>query len=308
MESESLRARIKSLPDEKLVQMVENKSGDYTPEAVTIAREEIEARGGLDFISKPTEESKPQGTEQKQELKQKETAKKGQVQTKRILQIDRQTSTVEYEDYGKLHTDILSGILRKDDKARILVKSIPEKKDAKKEPKWSTLEKVSSVNFKLRTLYRPVWAYTMKACGIGVLVGIVIKAIDTTVLLFSANLGLGILWLMIVGSLTVTKWIPWAPFLMIVILIIAKVKANLWITWLAVMAIGAIFGAPGGMVVGTIIGHFKKDKFPRAMDAAPEGAKPYVFGLLIPLVFLAVAFPLYLFWFTPMVMQWLSMR
>ena len=57
------------------------------------------------------------------------------------------------------------------------------------------------------------------------------------------------------------------------------------------MLVGAVFGAPSGMVVGTIVGHFQKRTAIMAIDAQPEGVRPYVLGLVAPLAFLAVAVP-----------------
>ena len=60
------------------------------------------------------------------------------------------------------------------------------------------------------------------------------------------------------------------------------------------MVVGAVFGTPAGMIVGTIVGHFKAPSMPKAPDAAPEGWQPYRWGLLLPLLALAVLVPLYI--------------
>lgn len=210
-----------------------------------------------------------------------------------------------YENNDNLREEIIRGDVRMDYKARLIGISA-EGSDESKEIEWSTLEKISDTDFKLQTLYRPVWAYTMKGLTYGAIVGIALKALDTTWLFFQIDQTTGFVWLMIVGSLFVTKWWWWAPGVPLFLSFKLGIKANLFITFLAVMFVGAIFGGPAGMVVGTIVGHFRARNIPKAPDADPEGAKPYLIGLLVPLMFLVVAIPSYLFWLMPKIIDWLS--
>jgi hypothetical protein len=207
----------------------------------------------------------------------------------------------EYEKMEILRDEILSGNLKKDCKARI---------KRRKETKWATIEKISNTDFKLQSLYKPVWAYTKKFLGYGVIGGIILKTLDTTWLFFQIDKtgSLGFIWLLVVASLFVSKWWKWAPLVAIFISIKSGIKGNLFTAVLSVTFVGAIFGGPAGMISGTIVGLFKQKRTIKAPDAGREGAKPYLVGLLVPLIFLGMAIPLYIFWLTPLLFDWLSKR
>lgn len=101
-----------------------------------------------------------------------------------------------------------------------------------------------------------------------------------------------------------TKWFKWAPIVAIILSIKSGVKANLFVAVLAVMLVGTVFGGPAGMMVGTITGHFRQKKCPRAPDAVPEGAEPYLIGMVLPAIFLGVLIPFYFLWLTPKMIEW----
>ena len=203
---------------------------------------------------------------------------------------------MEYEDFSRLGEDIRNGNLKRGFRARI---------KGSKDPKWHTLEQVSKIDMKLQALYRPIHAYTMKFSVYGAIAGFVIKALDTTWLFFQIDTKLFLVWLIIVASLFAGKWWSWAPIAAIAISVASGIRANLFLSVITVMIVGGIFGAPAGMILGTIAGHFNKGKIPRSPDAVDEGAKPYLVGLLAPLIFLGIAFPLYWFWLNPFLLSWL---
>jgi len=138
-----------------------------------------------------------------------------------------------------------------------------------------------------------------------VICGIILKAMDTTWLLFEINSKMGFMWLLMVASLLLSKWWKWGPLVVIFVSIKSGVKLNLFMMVFPVTIVGAIFGAPAGMILGTIVGHFKKGKH-RASDSQSEGSKPYLLGLLAPVLFLAIVGSLYLFWLNPKMIEWLS--
>jgi hypothetical protein len=72
------------------------------------------------------------------------------------------------------------------------------------------------------------------------------------------------------------------------------------------MLVGAIFNGPAGMVIGTIVGRIRLKKIDRAPDAYQEGLSIYMKGFFAPLIFLVAAVIGYVFWFTPMMVKWLS--
>jgi hypothetical protein len=205
-------------------------------------------------------------------------------------------------DLGVLRAAILAGEIKKTFPAR----SIQKNKDGTKktsEVKWSTVENFAKINFNIISLYRPVWAYSRTGFFYGAIAGSIIKALDTTVLLFSIRPEAGFAWLLVIGSLFLTRWWSWAPIVAIIISIKLN-TGNLFITFLATMLIGTMFGGPLGMIVGTITGHIKAQNLLQAPDAVGEGSRPYLQGILAPALWLAVSLPLYLFWFLPRVMNW----
>jgi len=231
-------------------------------------------------------------------LPQKETSKVSNDKRRKVIEICLPNGEIkEFKDISQLREEIMGGSLKKDYKSRI---------KGSKEVKWSTLEKIAKTDFKLQALYKPIWAYTMQFLLSGAIVGIILKALDTTWLFFQIDPKVAFIWLIIVASLFVSKWWNWAPVVAIVISITSGIKGNLFLAVFSVMIVGAIFGAPAGMIVGTIIGHFKKRNFPKAADAVAEGARPYLIGLLAPVIFLGITFPFYLFWLNPKILAWLS--
>lgn len=155
---------------------------------------------------------------------------------------------------------------------------------------------IAIANADLRSLYRPIWDYTLKYLWCGAIAGFVLKAIDTTMTIFSLNKATGIVWLVILGSLLSAKDLPFAPFIAMIISLKFGVKANLFITVLTTIPVGFLFGAPLVMVVGTVLGHFKRIKAAKAPDVISEGRRLYILGILAPIIFLMVLIPLY-YWF-----------
>jgi hypothetical protein len=207
-----------------------------------------------------------------------------------------------YNSYDLLRKDILKGKLRKDYKARLInPKSSPPDKNKTNHPpppQWSTLEGISNVDFSLQSLYTPVWAHTMKGLGWGVSIGITLKAIDTAVYFFSVDPVTGIFWLLVLGSIFLTKGI-WAPVAVAFMAVRIGIRGNLFITFFAVALVGSLFGGPAGMVVGTLIGAARERRMLKAPDAVEEGSRPYLNGLVFPALFLVLAIPFYLFWLVP---------
>ncbi len=207
-----------------------------------------------------------------------------------------------YVNLDEFREDIIHGRVKKDFKARSTVFS---NNTENKEPAWSTVEKICDTDFNLKTLFRPVWAHTMKGLEYGVLAGITLKALDTTILFFRINPGLGLAWLLIVGSLfSKIRWLP-LPIMIFASRFGIPVMSLLG-AFFGTMITGFIFGGPFGMFAGTLAGHFRAKNLPKASDAVPEGAKPYYIGLLAAGLFLGFLIPFYLFWLSPRVEAWLS--
>lgn len=227
--------------------------------------------------------------------------KKAQAVQKIEVELSSEKTRI-YDSAAELREAILKSEVSKSFRARTVEY---EKDNPKPDQKWSTVETIAVSNAGLRSLYRPVWDYTLKYLGYGVIAAISIKAIDTTVTIFSADGTTGIVWLIVLGSLFFAKKWPLAPALAIFLSFKFGVGANLFITVLAIMLVGFLFGAPLGMVVGTIVGHFKRTRATKAPDATPEGWRPYVLGIIAPLLFLVVLVPLY-YWFNLKMLEWIQ--
>jgi hypothetical protein len=213
--------------------------------------------------------------------------------------------TITFAAASDLRKAILDKLAAKNLKARWVTVDAAGKRT---EAAWITVEKLAIDHPELRSLYRPIWHYTMQYIAYGVIAGIALKFLDTTILLVSSgNGGVIMLWLLVIASLFLAKKWPIAPIAVVFLSIKLGVRANLFITALATMLVGAMFGAPLGMIVGTAVGHFKSKSISRALDAEPEGRRPYRLGIVIPLLALAVLIPLYI-WFNFKMMEWMDAR
>lgn len=86
---------------------------------------------------------------------------------------------------------------------------------------------------------------------------------------------------------------------------IMGVKANLFVTMITTALAKFLFGVPLCAVAGTVVGHIKKSKAETVPDADPEGRRPYLLGIALPIAFLAAFTSLYL-WLTKKGVEWLS--
>lgn len=210
--------------------------------------------------------------------------------------------TRHYETAAQLREQIMSGAVAGADQARRIEQTGTETKPLGK-PK--TVQEFACANAELRDLYRPVWHTALRFAGYGALAGIALKALDTTVLAFHVDERLGVAWLVTLGCVLATGRWPLAIIGAIAIPIVFGVKANLFIAVLSMALVGVLFGAPAGLIVGTLVGHFKRTKAVRAPDAGPEGSRPYWLGLALPAAFL-VAWTVAYLWLMEEAVEWLG--
>lgn len=188
----------------------------------------------------------------------------------------------EYRKLSELKRAVMEGKIKSSHEACIVPSNDKDKK------KWLHIEKLPQ----LRHLYRPIWDKTVGYIGGGIIVGIIFKALDSTYSIFTLRgPEAGFAWLLVVASLLIKK--PWL-FIIAVIFAIKTAAGNLWLAAMATALVGAIFGTPAGMIVGTIAGHFKSKKAIKAPDASPEGSFPYISGIVVPVIALAILIPLWL--------------
>jgi hypothetical protein len=60
---QDLRARIAAMSDESLLAIIENKSSEYTPDALALVIAEISSRGGIEFLKQKVVQSPPFSTD-----------------------------------------------------------------------------------------------------------------------------------------------------------------------------------------------------------------------------------------------------
>ena len=212
-------------------------------------------------------------------------------------------SLVVFDSVDGLKNDILQGTVAKGMKVRSVV---IDEDGQRTEGAWDSVQNFAVANNAFRSLYRPVWHCTVKFLAYGAIVGCALKAMDTTVTFFRMAPILGVVWLVVLGSLLVAhKW-PLAPLAaMAASFYILDNHTNFFAAVFATMLVGAGFGAPTGMAIGTVVGRLRKGRTRIAPDAVSEGYRPYLLGLVLPLAFLAVAIPCYV-WLNMRIYEWMS--
>jgi len=207
-----------------------------------------------------------------------------------------------YQNFDEVVDGIVAGSVKKNYKIRP-VSTSDEEFD------WITIEQVCETEFNLKTLYKPISAHSMKGMFVGTFIGILLKALDTTITFFNVDSRLGWLRLLFVVAILSKRW--WIPAIVLLIAVksginIAGMVGSLFITTLGVFLVGAVFGGPAGMLVGTIVGYLREKNLPRAADFTPEGKKPFLLGLVAPALFLGFLIPFYFFWVNPMIISLLT--
>lgn len=174
-------------------------------------------------------------------------------------------------------------------------------------------------NNQLRGLYQPIWTQAAKYMWYGAIIGCAVKSINTMVIFFGVHARLGQLWLAIMGLLLIGPFVPqklkqfFYPFCLLMAAQVFQDRSFLFFKALnitfgaifGVIVVGCLFGIPTGLIVGTLVGYFRRKINSIAPDAEPEGNRPYIKGLLLPISFLIIAIPLYI-WFNMNLEKWFN--
>jgi hypothetical protein len=170
---------------------------------------------------------------------------------------------------------------------------------------WQTIGEIAQGHHEIAKLFRPLGSAISTGAGYGLLAGVALKAIDTSVVLFAADERAGVLWLLTLLAMGLsTRFGFWPILIAVVVSAQAGLRANFFVVALSAGAVGAAFGIPAGVAIATAVGHFRARKRARIVDAEDEGMRPYLVGLVLPLLFLAAAVPLWIFWVTPRILEW----
>ena len=171
-------------------------------------------------------------------------------------------------------------------------------------PKVQTLEAWAKSNQKLRPLYAPIWAMTLKGALWGIIAVAILKTLDTAVLFFRVNPPIALLWLWLGALMGSPKWKRQILMVGVIVLFVSRdsinfgalfsVVSSLFGAWFGVMAFAAVFGAGAGMPIGTVVGAIRAPSAKCAPDRESEGTKPLIWGFLVPAAGFAGAAVLYL--------------
>jgi hypothetical protein len=162
----------------------------------------------------------------------------------------------------------------------------------------TSLTNLAKSNFKLGVLYRPVNAHAMAGLKYGALAGIILKLLDTFILLFSVDPTTAVLFLAAIGVCFIPRVGVW---LMIGIgFLFAKLsRVNLFIVAIVAALVGSMLGCLPGMFIGGIIGVIRKSSIPRVRDTVDESSVSIVLTILLPALGGCGLILFYIFIFNP---------
>jgi hypothetical protein len=165
--------------------------------------------------------------------------------------------------------------------------------------KIRTLEEWAKSNEKLRPLYAPVWAVTLKGAVWGFIVVAILKTLDSTVMFFRINPLVGLLFLWLGALMGSPKWKKQILYAGIFLLFAARnaidfgalfgVIQSLFGAWFGVFVFAAVFGVGAGMPIGTVTGAIRARRARCAPDRQGEGMKPAIWGFAVPAIAFAGA-------------------
>lgn len=162
----------------------------------------------------------------------------------------------------------------------------------------STLAAFAHQHFALRVLFEPVWSHALAGLRWGALAGIVLKLLDTVVLLASANPSMAFLFLVAI----VICMIPRIGFLGVLAISFYGAQAglpNFFVMAFASGLTGALLGCLPGMAAGGLIGYCRRSSLPRAARAASEAPTLPWSAVVFPLLGGLALWGFYIFVFNP---------
>jgi len=166
---------------------------------------------------------------------------------------------------------------------------------------WLTINKISKNSSKIRNLFRPI--YKSRNIGIyyGMIVGLIIKSLDTAYLLLQIDITSMFFFLITVGLFFLPFKVRGTSFIGIPVILLLSIvsKINLYSICFGCFLTGLLFGIPFGSAIGIIFGFYKAKRIGKIVDIEIENFSFYILGLILPIVFLLLAIPFWLFWLSP---------
>lgn len=217
-----------------------------------------------------------------------------------IIEIDLNNKKLEFNDLSAIE------LLIKGKKLNLSVNTPIRNKNGE-DRKWYKFEEIAE-STDLQKFITPVWSTATAAGFIGALIVIVLKGIDSSVMFFEVEPLYGFLFLGVIGgSLLSTKFKEASTVAFFSGgFLIFNTGVNVFFSFLAIVAIGFIFGYPAGMIVGSISAFSKQKNGKFIHDAPDEDKNVYLKSLLLPVIILAITIPLYFFWLNPLILDYLS--
>jgi len=149
--------------------------------------------------------------------------------------------------------------------------------------------------------------YMVRFIPYGIIGGVILKEFDTALLFYNVDLKVFGLFCLAILAVIATNWFKFYPIAIYLLLTWRMgIHANFFSIMIASAVVGALFGAPTGVLIGTIVGHFKARSLTRLGVVNTEGFRPYLVGVILPVIFLAIGLPLWIFWLTPKMVEWMS--
>lgn len=174
---------------------------------------------------------------------------------------------------------------------------------------WFLLKDFSK-GTKLEKLIHPIWASAKEYILYGIIFIMVLKAIDTTIFIFSIDIGIGIFWttsLLLFAGMLFNKF---SGLLAIGGIIFMQIKFgiqfNIFASFLTIGIIGVILGSPLGLAAGTIVGLIREKQGKKFIDCVPENRSVIVKGLVVPIVIFIILIILYFLVLNPWIIDLLE--
>jgi len=143
--NDEFKNRIKSLSDEELLKMINENADDYTEEAVEIARQEVEVRGGIDTLTqKVTEQQQKVEQEEERRLRKEEElqaeARRREAHAPRRKGLLSETRTLKDETVGTMSQRMIPGASGNSDKVLDIIQGHIEASDMPLDCRWGVVE------------------------------------------------------------------------------------------------------------------------------------------------------------------------
>lgn len=205
------------------------------------------------------------------------------------------------EFIDKLKTNIIDGIYQKEYSLIVYLKTT----DGDWQKKDYTIETFAKTQTKLNFLYKPFWEHATIGFKWGIIVGVILKLLDTTIGLYIVDPTLAFLFVVAIGVCFIPR-IGTIGFI-IAIIAINKISGGYNFFFMSIISAltGGILGCLPGLTIGGIVGFIRKSKLPLAKDANPE-PKYYLYTLIIiPLLASIGLILFYFFIFNPWLLEFL---